>query len=67
MALTNAARLAAVVEVANQPVFAYHGRHRVEDVRNSKGRFRRQSRVDSQGLEGQEHQVVRPGSEEERA
>jgi hypothetical protein len=67
MALTNAGRLAAVVEVANQPVFAYHGRHRVEDARSSKGRFRRQSRSDSHEVDGQQHQVVQLGAEEANA
>lgn len=41
MARTNPSRLAAVVEVANQPVFAYRGRHRDEDIRPGKGLFRR--------------------------
>jgi hypothetical protein len=41
MARTNPSRLAAVVEVANQPVFAYRGRHRDEDIRTGKGLFRR--------------------------
>jgi hypothetical protein len=44
MARNSAGRLAAVVEVANQPVFAYRGRHREEDARAPKGRFRRPSR-----------------------